>query len=648
MVTVLVGDIMKQEFYNVMEETYVIKVLLLEQTDEDHRFFLDMFKNVPDVDLKSVRVENVETLERYVSVREYDMIFVGPSLLKKSRAGEPEDVVAAAARKVLVEAETEDRGGLGAVLMGGRTPEEEQQMLREVLFMIISDVRERGKLSGELKRSQRLLKSSEARFEKIIRKSADGVIIVNREGIVLFINPAAEELLGRTSEEIIENEFGFPTVAGEFTEIEILKKDMSIRTAEMRVVDIEFQDEPMFLIAIRDISRRVRNENYLRHERDVFSRFVETSPVGIIVYDKNGKISFTNRRITDNLGLPPDSITGRKYDDPDFKVSDCLGNPLPASEMGFALVKQTGKPIFGMCIILEKPDGEKLFLSVNIAPLTDEEGNFDGAVSTLEDLTTRRSYEADLAKLNKELDIRAKQLEESNKDLERFAFLASHDLNEPLNVIKGFSMLLKKRYSDKMSADAIEFIEFINEETIRLQSLIKGLLQISRISTRGKPFRRFDPKAEIESVLSGLQNLISENDAEIIVDDLPEICGDRVQVGQVFQNLISNAIRFRKKDVLPIIHIGGEEREDDYLFFCQDNGRGIRPEDRNRIFEMFQRSGQQNGLGTGIGLAITRKIVKRHGGDIWVESEPEKGSTFYFTIAKKTYLDEKSCKKQVD
>jgi PAS domain S-box-containing protein len=635
---------MKQDFYNVMEETYVIKVLLLEQTDEDHRFFMDMFRNVPDVDLKHVKVENVEMLERYVSLREYDMIFVGPSLLSKAKTGEAEDLVAAATHKVLTEAEVEERGGLGAVLMGGRTPEEEQQMLREVLFMIITDVRERSKLSGELKRSQRLLKSSEARFEKIIRKSADGIIIVNRKGIVLFVNPASEELLGRTSEEMTGNEFGYPTVTGEFTEIEILRKDMSISVAEMRVVDIEIQDEPMFLIAIRDVTRRILNENTLRYERDVFLRFMETSPVGIIVYGKNGEINFANKRITDALGVPADSFTGLKYDDPVFKVFDCQGNPLPVDQQAFTLVKRTGAMIQGMCIIVEKPDGEKLFSSVNIAPLIDEEGDFEGAVATVEDLTTRRSYEADLAKLSQELDIRAKQLEESNRDLERFAFLASHDLNEPLNVIKGFSSLLKKRFSDKMSPDAAEFIEFINEETIRLQSLIKGLLQISRISSRGKPFRIFAPESEIESVLSGLQNLISENNAEITIHDMPEICGDRVQIGQVFQNLISNAIKFRKKDEPPKIEIGGEEREKDYLFFCRDNGRGIQDKDRSRIFEMFQRSGDHDGIGTGIGLAITRKIIKRHGGDVWVESELGEGSTFYFTIAKFKQLGEESCK----
>jgi PAS domain S-box-containing protein len=406
---------------------------------------------------------------------------------------------------------------------------------------------------------------------------------------------------------------------------------------------IKYKGEKLRAVSFVDITREKQVENELRYERDLFNKFVETSPIGIMVLNKRGEFTFASTQAREMFGLKMDDISGRTYNDPAWKFTDCAGKIMTEEELGFTRVRTTREPVRDLCEIVERPDGIKSYISFNLAPLLDEKGEFEGAVVTAEDITERKSHEADLVKLNQEIELRAKQLEQSNKDLENFAFIASHDLNEPLNVIKGYASLLKKRYGDKFDSSAKDFMDYIEEETFRMQALIKSLLQLSRVSTRGKPFRTFDVNEEIEAVIKHLESPVTESGAEISYDSLPQICGDNLQIGQVFQNLISNAVKFRRNGVPPVIHITGEERERDYLFKVQDNGRGIQEKNLEKIFDIFQRGGERGEPGSGIGLAITKKIVNRHGGDIWAESEPGRGSTFFFTIPKMREVEGERC-----
>ncbi len=228
-----------------------------------------------------------------------------------------------------------------------------------------------------------------------------------------------------------------------------------------------------------------------------------------------------------------------------------------------------------------------------------------------------------------------KDLKRSNAELEQFAYVVSHDLQEPLRMVASFTQLLQKRYQDKLDDEANEFINFAVDGATRMQGLINDLLTFSRIGTKRVSFSPTDMNIILENVLANIRQSTIEADAEITFDSLPVIIADGLQMAQLLQNLISNAIKFHGP-VHPKIHISGENKPDKWVFSVMDNGIGIEPKHFKRIFVVFQRLHKRDEYeGSGIGLAVCKKIVKRHGGKIWVESELGKGSTFYFTIPKK-------------
>jgi len=232
----------------------------------------------------------------------------------------------------------------------------------------------------------------------------------------------------------------------------------------------------------------------------------------------------------------------------------------------------------------------------------------------------------------RELARKVEELARSNAELEQFAYVASHDLQEPLRMVASFTQLLAHRYKGKLDADADEFIGFAVDGATRMQQLIQDLLSYSRVTTKGQSFRLIDAKAPCDNALENLQTSIKDSNAVVNVGPLPAVLADPRQLMQLFQNLIGNAVKYRN-DRTPEIHVAAKPNGDQWVFSVQDNGIGIAPQHSERIFQMFQRLHTTNEYqGTGIGLAICRKIVERHGGKIWVEAQPGKGSTFVFTI----------------
>jgi signal transduction histidine kinase len=238
----------------------------------------------------------------------------------------------------------------------------------------------------------------------------------------------------------------------------------------------------------------------------------------------------------------------------------------------------------------------------------------------------RKKAEADLVRT-------AAELIRSNHDLEQFASVASHDLQEPLRMVTGYLQLIEQRYKDKLDADGHEFIGFAVNGARRMQQLINDLLAYARVDSRGKPFEPTDCNQVLEDVLANLTHAVEQSGAAITHDPLPTLDADATQLAQLFQNLIGNAIKFRGAEP-PRIHVGAQRKNGDWQLSVSDNGIGIEARHFERIFAMFQRlHTAEQYPGTGIGLAICKKIVERHGGQIWVESEPGKGSTFHFTLA---------------
>ena len=269
-------------------------------------------------------------------------------------------------------------------------------------------------------------------------------------------------------------------------------------------------------------------------------------------------------------------------------------------------------------------DGSLKHLLIFKFPVRDASGQlFVGGVAI--DITERKQAEEALQQAMAELA-------HSNAELQQFAYVASHDLQEPLRMVASYTQLLAKRYKDKLDDDAQEFITYAVDGANRMQRLINDLLSYSRLTTKRKPVGPVDCEVVLSNTLANLRVAIEENDVTITHDPLPTAMGDDIQLVQLFQNLIGNAIKFRGPEPQRI-HIGVESGEHDWLFCVRDNGIGMEPQYFERIFAIFQRlHAKAEYPGTGIGLAVCKKVVERHGGRIWVESQLGKGSTFYFTL----------------
>jgi PAS domain S-box-containing protein len=277
---------------------------------------------------------------------------------------------------------------------------------------------------------------------------------------------------------------------------------------------------------------------------------------------------------------------------------------------------------------IRQADGEYRWFKAHAVPIRNSQGKILKWVGSNSDIH-------DLKQTAVALNQYATELKRSNVDLEQFAYVASHDLQEPLRMVVSFSELLAERYQGKLGADADEFIGYAVDGAHRMQVLVNDLLAYSRVGTRAKEFSAVDCEKILQTVLENLQKTIEEIGGQVTHDPLPTIQGDETQLWQVLQNLVGNSLKFHGSEP-PRVHVSAQEMKGEWQFSVRDNGIGIDPQQVERIFLLFQRlHGRTEYPGTGMGLAIAKKIVERHGGRIWVESEPGKGSTFYFSLPMK-------------
>jgi light-regulated signal transduction histidine kinase (bacteriophytochrome) len=255
----------------------------------------------------------------------------------------------------------------------------------------------------------------------------------------------------------------------------------------------------------------------------------------------------------------------------------------------------------------------------------DQQGSPTGIIGYAIDITARKQAEETLR-------YQAAELQRSNEELQQFAYVASHDLQEPLRMVTSYMQLLAQRYQGTLDAEAEEFIGYAVEGARRMKSLIDDLLAYSRVGTRREPFVPVDCKEVLQQTLQDLRFAIEESEAVITYDPLPVVRASKLEFALLLQNLLSNALKFRTAES-PRIHLSAQQRSIEWLFSVQDNGIGIDPQHAERIFVIFQRlHTRQEYPGTGLGLAICKKIVDRHGGRMWVESTPGQGATFFFTL----------------
>jgi PAS domain S-box-containing protein len=392
-----------------------------------------------------------------------------------------------------------------------------------------------------------------------------------------------------------------------------LEKRVQERTAELVKVNEELRGE---------IRERYRAEEAMRASESKYRELVQNANSIILRMDPQGEIRFFNEFAQHFFGYAEAEIVGRNIVSTIVPATDTAGHDLGAmiAEIGKHPERFTNNENENM-----KRNGDRVWIAWTNKGIVDEQGAVTEILCVGNDITARKRAEALLAK-------KTAELERSNADLEQFAYIVSHDLQAPLTVIAGFAELLARRSQGKLDDKAEEFIEQIQEGVRRQQHLINDLLAYSRVTTRGKEFEPVDLNAVVAQVLTDLSLLIQERGAVVSHEPLPTVMADAAQLGRVFQNLIGNALKFCREGV-PQVQIGAEPGEQEWRFWVRDNGIGIPAKDFDRIFMMFERLHDRSAYpGTGIGLAICQKIVERHGGRIWVESEPGTGSTFWFTL----------------
>ena len=448
-----------------------------------------------------------------------------------------------------------------------------------------------------------------------------------------YINPTYERRFGLTQDGVTgrtDFELFPPDVAAE-----LRRNDAAVRDSGTAVQTVETVPTPdgtphHWLVtkfplpdlsggpAVGGIALDVTAE---RLAEDRFRLVFEASPAGMLLVGPDGTIVLANANADRLFGIPPGGLRGRsihdfvpkrvRADHPGY-VASYFQNPVPRTLGG------RPEPVAGC-----RSDGTEFFAEVGLSPIRTADGLF--ALAVVSDVTRRR--------LAADVQARyAAELARSNADLQQFAYVASHDLQEPLRMVTSYLDLLRDRYAGVLDDRARRWIGFATDGAARMKRLVEDLLEYSRVGTRGKPLVPTDCNEVVRDTLRNLEPTVREAGAVITVGPLPTVAGDRVQLTQLFQNLIANALKFRGPD-RPEVAVTADRAGRDWVFKVRDNGIGIDPRFKDRIFVLFQRLHTRDEYsGTGIGLAVCKKIVERHGGGIWVESEPGRGATFCWTL----------------
>jgi len=550
--------------------------------------------------------------------------------------------------------------------------------------LTVSPIRDRdGELSGAStiahditgrKLAEETIRRASAYNRSLIEASLDPLVTINPDGTISDVNAATVNVTGFSRQELIGTDFskyftepgrakaGYEQVFrdGSVTDYELRIEHRDGRTTPVLYNATVFKDEhgtvAGVFAAARDITERKKAEEAARRASAYNRSLIEASLDPLVTINPDGTISDVNAATVKVTGFSRDTLIGTDF-------SKYFTEP-DRAKAGYEQVFRDGS-VTDYGLEIRRTDGRITPVLYNATVYQDEAGKITGVFAAARDITERKRAEDALLLAYRELDDRVKErtielqeanallekeiaerkatadelrekseeLARSNLELQQFAYIASHDLQEPLRAISGFTELLEKRYKGQMDERADKYINFIIDATKQMNQVIFDLLEYSRVQTKAHEFGLIDMNSSLKQALRNLQASIKEKEAIITADPLPNLSADGIQITQLFQNLIGNALKFQKPEATPKIHVSAREQGDAWIFSVTDNGIGIDPKYTERIFKIFQRLHAKGEYeGTGIGLAICRRIVERHRGEITVRSEPGVGSTFSFTL----------------
>jgi len=487
--------------------------------------------------------------------------------------------------------------------------------------------------------TQDRLRESEERHRTLLASLPQRIFVKDQQGVFVSVNDAFAGDFGRKAADFVgKTDFDLfaPELAVKYREDD--RRVIETRQTETIVEGNVTQGRPRHVEVVKapvvtddgnvlgvvgvftDITERKLIEQELARERDLLHILMDHIPDQIFFKDRESRFTRVNRAAANALGVDePSQAVG--LTDGDLHPED-LANEYLADEQRLIAA---GVPLVGKLEAQRSADGREYWLSTTKVPIRDGDGQVIGIAGISRDVSDRIQVEEELRET-------AAELARSNEELQQFAYVASHDLQEPLRMVASYTQLLARRYQDRLDQDGLDFINYAVDGATRMQGLIQDLLAYSRVGTRAGMFEPIDLSAAMDRALANLHAAVGESEAKITRGALPTVQGDLVQLTQLFQNLLGNAIKFRGSEPCRI-HVSARRAGREWEISVTDNGIGIEPEYTERIFVIFQRlHGKGDYPGTGIGLAICKKIAARHGGRIWVESQFGKGSTVYFTI----------------
>jgi len=517
------------------------------------------------------------------------------------------------------------------------------RFLANIIFTALRD--RDGNLQGFSEFSHDLSESKEsgAKYRGLLEAAPDAMVVVNQSGEIVLLNVQAEkqfgyrrdELVGQKVKNIIPEGFAERLIAdgtrsaaealaqqiGTGIELSGRRKDGSEFPIEIMLSPLESAEGILVTAAIRNISTRKDAEEHLAQMEGRYRGLLEAAPDAMVVVNQSGEIVLLNVQAEKQFGYRRDELVGQRVKNiiPEGFAERLIADGTRSAAEALAQQIGTGIELSG-----RRKNGSEFPIEIMLSPLENAEGIL--VTAAIRNISVRK--DADLQLVQK-----VEELNRSNEELQQFSYVASHDLQEPLRMVASYTQLLASRYKGKLDADAEEFIDFAVDGCNRMQRLIQDLLAYSRSGTDGKALQKRSSEDALNNALKNLSGTLAESGAVVTHDALPVITTDDTQLEHVFQNLVGNAIKYRGTEV-PTVHISAARKGlDEWTFSVRDNGLGIEAQYFERIFILFQRlHGRTEFQGTGIGLAICKKIVEGLGGRIWVESQLGKGSTFYFAL----------------